>query len=121
MSNDLVMTCGRCRAPIDGDTGFIGVRHRDLSNAQAAKRLAGMGSETVLWEALHYSCDPDPGNDCYEISSERIATYPALAWWTAHLMAKTWLPLTDWDQVLREAASEGGPSPRICARMESAA
>lgn len=119
--NDLVMFCGRCRAPIDGDTGFIGVRHSALARGHAAKRHAGLVPDPVIWEALHHSCDPDPSDDCYQIGADRIATYPALAWWTAHLMAKTWLPLTDWHQVLREAASEGSPSPRICARMESAA
>ena len=113
MNAELVMFCGRCRAPVDGDTGFIGVRH-------AALARAGTGPGEVLWETLHHSCDPDPGNDCYAINAERIATSPALAWWTAHLMGKTWLALTDWDEVLREAAGEGG-SPRIAARMENAA
>ena len=120
MSNELVLFCGRCRAPIDGDTGFVGVRHGAIARAQAEKRNHGTEPEEVLWETLHNSCDPDPSDDCYQINAERIATYPALAWWTAHLMGKSWLALTDWDEVLREVAGEGG-SPRIAARMEGAA
>jgi hypothetical protein len=119
MNAQLIMTCGRCRAPIDGGSGFIGVRYRELAPAEVLRK-AGNFPDEVIWEALHNACDPNPAAACYAISADRIATWPAVAWWTAHLLAKPWIDLTDWDEVLRELAGEGG-SPRIAVRMESAA
>jgi hypothetical protein len=46
--------------------------------------------------------------DGYQIGTEQIATMAALFWWSAHLMSKRWLPMTDWDELMREAADGTG-------------
>ena len=51
----------------------------------------------------------------------QVSTWAGLSRWTAHLMAKNWFPLSDWDEVLREAAGESTESPRIVSRVRSAA
>lgn len=116
MSTELVIICGRCGSHIEGDTGFLGVRHRLISDGMALA-VRGHAGPDISWEALHDSCNPDPGDDCYQIDAITANSHAALARWSAHLMSKRWLELTDWDEVLREAIGEGGPTPRIAPRQ----
>ena len=116
MSTELVIICGKCRSPIEGDTGFLGVRHRLISDAMVSD-AHGRAAADILWEALHDKCNPDPDDDCYQIDAITANTHAGLARWTSHLMSKKWLELTDWDELLREAIGEGGPSPRIAPRQ----
>lgn len=120
MSADLTLVCRGCGRPIEGDTGSLFVTYeaiaerRRLEAAWNAEHGDGLISgaalmlypETVHWRAYHYACDPERELDSYWIGAERLRTWRDLARWTAHLMAKRWFPLTDWDCLLREASGE---------------
>ena len=98
--NDLTLICETCRFPINGDTGCIYVTFADI-------RQTG---HDIRWRTSHYAHFTDGERDAYEISSERISSWRQLAWWTAHLMAKNWLALSDWDDLLRELSGESTPA-----------
>lgn len=59
------------------------------------------------WQAWHRVCDPDAddGFHRYYIEVDQIATWPKVAAWTAHLLDKSWLPATDWSDLLRRLAN----------------
>lgn len=108
--NDLTLLCGSCRFPIRGASGCVYAAFADIRGAQP----------DVRWRTCHYSCFPRGERDNYEISSERIATWQQMAWWTAHLMEKNWFPRSDWDDLLRELSGEVQPR-RIRVEAEEAA
>jgi hypothetical protein len=62
------------------------------------------------WTAWHYRCDPDLDGDSFRYCIEvgQVTTLAGVIGWTAHLMEKTWLSSTDWDDVLRDLAN-GAP------------
>ena len=56
------------------------------------------------WKVWHSSCDPNSEGDGYSIGIHRIQTPMDVVGWSAHLMEKTWLPDTDWKEVLFRSA-----------------
>ena len=137
--SDLILICESCRQPILGDTGSVYVTYADINAKQAAqaewreRHPAGTAIDVVElltlpaeihWRTGHDRCRGDRDQGCYEIDAPQIATWPQLARWTAHLMGKNWLALSDWDEFLREAAGERlppGTRPRIRAIAQEAA
>jgi hypothetical protein len=125
---ELTVICGACHEPISPGGGFLGVRDADIGryqSAEAAWREMHPGSlhsgadlmelpGAVTWVAYHFDCDPKPDEHGYQIDTEEITTWPQLTSWTAHLMGKTWLSWTDWDELLRETAA--GTGQRIAVR-----
>lgn len=61
--------------------------------------------ERVFWLVRHDRCERAPSN-AYEIAIERILTQGKVLAWTAHLMEKNWLEVTNWDNVCRFAAGD---------------
>ena len=132
--SDLSLICGPCGLPITGDTGCLRVSHAEInrhqqqtaewqkkhpSDTHAAAELLSMPGD-VCWVAWHDTCRPAGFDDGYEIDSVQLLTWAGLAHWTAHLLSKSWLDCTDWDDVLREAAGEV-PAKRIRAARSVAA
>ena len=133
--NDLTLICETCGFPVAGDSGSIYVRLAEVRDTHAADRewhethpadaavdiveLLTMPGD-IHWRTGHDACRADRDEGCYEIDSDRIATWPALARWTAHLMEKNWFALSDWDDLLREVAGEV-PSRRIRVAAREAA
>jgi hypothetical protein len=133
--NDLTLICETCHFPVTGNSGSIYVRlgdvrdkrHADQEWKQAHPAGAAIDIHELLtmpgdirWRVGHDSCRADRDEACYEIDDDKIATWPALARWTAHLMEKGWFPLSDWDDLLREVAGEI-PSRRIRVAAREAA
>lgn len=108
--NDLTLICETCRFPINGDTGCIYALFREMRQS----------SDEIHWHTSHYAHFPTNTGDTYEITAARISTWKQLAWWTAHLMEKNWFPLSDWDDLLREASGDV-PSRRIRVEAKEAA
>jgi hypothetical protein len=136
VSDDLTITCERCRKPVAPGSGFLGVSLREVTRAERAEQayyqahpraeavslsvLADEFPDDVPWRSRHYVCAPAADADAYEIAADQLRTWADLARWTAHLLGKNWLGVTDWDDMLREAAGEI-PSMRICATERQAA
>ena len=139
--NDLTLVCEICRFPITGDTGAIYATFPDINAATARERDKRREREArsgaiavssidivalllepgpVRWRTSHYEHPGMHEADSYEIGAERIATWQALAHWTAHLMEKNWFALSDWDSLLREVAGDA-PSKRIRVAAKEAA
>lgn len=128
--SEITAFCESCRQEIAAGCGFIGVRHSEIVRARQAGHGDGStgalvedflnGPGEAVWHTFHFACDNGADRDYYQIGSERIATWPAVAWWTSHLMEKTWLAVTDWDTVLREL-SDGGGRRRLVAIAAAAA
>ena len=97
--SDLTLICETCGFPIGSDTGCIYAAFAEVRDSQV----------DVRWRTSHYNCFPAGERDTYEISSERIATWKHLAWWTAHLMEKVWFARSDWDDLLRELGGDETP------------
>jgi hypothetical protein len=104
--NDLTLICETCRFPINGDTGCIYVIFPDINTARRQE------DSEIHWRTSHYAHFTGGVRDTYEIGAERISTWRQLIWWTAHLMEKSWFPLSDWDDLLREL-TDGGQPQRI--------
>lgn len=120
----LVWKCNACDMPVEGTSGYIHINEADVAAAEIAEseieeRIAsrdGFASrvwtgadladlpDVVRWQVHHRDCDPDPGSDDYWFEVARAATHAHLLSWTAHLMGKSWLNVTDWDHFIRRAA-----------------
>lgn len=129
---DLTLICETCGFPVAGDSGSIYVLLGDVRDKQRADRewkqahppgtaidihefLTMPGD--IHWRTGHDKCRTDRDEGCYEIDDDQIATWPALARWTAHLMGKNWFPMSDWDDLLRELSGESPPQRiRVVAR-----
>jgi hypothetical protein len=118
---ELDIMCPRCRHAIPRGRGCLWVSYAEIrggireSGGQTAE-----GPDEITWKVHHDGCTAEPG-DAYSIEVVQISTWAGLSRWTAHLMAKTWFPLSDWDELLREAAGESTQSPRIVSRVRNAA
>lgn len=117
------LTCETCHQPItDKAPGYVTINHDDANKAEHAvaeweKQNPGpaITGDALLdypdpahWQSLHEACDPEPDSSSYTITSHRIDDWPKLVAWTAHLMGKTWLEHTDWDELLATTAALGG-------------
>ena len=133
MNAELDILCARCRHAIPRGRGCLWVSYTEISGGiresgeRERRAAAGValeqlteGPDEITWKVHHDGCTPEPG-DAYTIEIVQVSTWAGLSRWTAHLMAKNWFPLSDWDEVLREAAGESTESPRIVSRVRSAA
>lgn len=115
------LVCGACAEQIEGDSGWLVVDLDDVIERERVWRAfsaANPGAHSVSqllalpcrieWKAWHRHCDPDIGSNAYYIDSGSLTTWRQVANWTAHLMEKSWLPNTNWDDVLRGLASGSG-------------
>jgi hypothetical protein len=62
------------------------------------------------WRVAHFDCLPDGATiySDYCIEVDQIRTPEQVVAWTAHLMTKTWLPLTNWHATLQGLANKWG-------------
>ncbi|WP_030886411.1 hypothetical protein [Streptomyces sp. NRRL F-5053] len=127
MSHDLLAYCDTCKAPVaDGDGALwadMADVDRTATNTQAwemleTKQEAGALSfsagslmsypEPARWQVHHSACNPSPDARAYAVEVHRCRSWADLVWWTAHLMGKTWLQHTDWEDLLQETAEAAG-------------
>lgn len=111
--------CDTCQTLVfDGD-GYIHVDHIDVSMNQAAtsrwkldnRDSADMSGffnlpKPVRWMVHHAHCDPDPDSGDYWFGVESARTHARILALTARLMAKSWLPFTDWDRFIERASRQ---------------
>ncbi|MEU3282119.1 hypothetical protein [Streptomyces antibioticus] len=123
MIRELALICQGCRREIVS-AGYLWAHTGDVAAHQRARRLwrerydrpGGYGVDMVglfahpvpvCWQAHHQQCDRAREESHYRIAAGRLHSRADLLEWTAHLMRKTWLPGTDWHDVLREARAGG--------------
>ena len=134
MTAELTLICEGCRQSFT-DGGCLWVAFAAINRAQREEAewqeahppgdivdIATLlcGPDEIIWQAHHDRCMPPEGESSYDVDAGHVRTWAGLARWTAHLMSKTWLELTDWDELLREASGES-PSRRIQAIAQAAA
>lgn len=122
---ELDFVCDVCGRMVDDHEGCLVVFFADITSYRRAERewkgVHGEGPHTigqilglpshVPWHIHHDSCNPDRDADGYDIDVSKVRTWRALVAETSRLMAKNWLALTDWPQVIGAAAE--GRSGRI--------
>lgn len=118
---ELEFRCDVCNRPVADKAGCILVRYEDLSewHHQDDEWKAEHPGPTYTaaeiytrpdpapWRIQHDAC-ADDGVQGYEINVDEVRTWQALLCWTAKLMDRTWLPLTDWHLFVGQAASGHG-------------
>ena len=116
--------CEVCAKEISGNRGSLFVHTGDVLRAQAAlPRDRGQGAggspqeigelvrnweeNVARWHVMCDACMADAGiwEGIREIGLHQLTTYGHLVAWTAHLMEKRWLEVTNWRQVLASYAS----------------
>lgn len=125
MERELVLVCQGCGGHVSDDDGYLWAHTAEVRAAQRAQRewedrhTASDGAlaldlvdlleqpEPVRWQAHHEGCDPVHGQSHYRIPAQELRTRADLLDWTAHLMEKIWLPITDWRELIREARKGG--------------
>jgi hypothetical protein len=129
---EITLICEACRRPMtDAEPGALSVPFAAIRASRREEREPRLDAAVDLaefialpdgprWTARHYACQPADAPDCYGISHDELRAWADVARWTAHLLAKNWLPASDWDEVLREAAGIS-PSKRIRASERQAA
>lgn len=119
MDIELDFICDVCGRPVDDGQGALYVSYADIHKARSDRaeweKTRGAGAIDIVsmltmgapapWQIQHDRCGA-ASVDAYDISVEHVRTWRALLKWTAHLMAKTWLPSTNWASVM-ESAAEG--------------
>lgn len=122
---ELDFVCDVCGRMVADNEGCLVVFFADITSYRAAARewetVHGDGPhwlgevlrmpEQVPWHIHHDSCNPDAEADGYDIDVSKVRTWRSLLFETSRLMAKNWLALTDWPQVIGAAAE--GNSGRI--------
>ena len=58
------------------------------------------------WTITCDKCWVESNEEYYVINLNRIATWCAVADWTAHLLEKDFLPCTNWPTILRNAGAK---------------
>jgi len=114
---ELEYICDYCGGPIEDRKGCLEVFFSDIHSYRHAQQewqqVHGDGPHTISqllqlpshvpWRLHHYTCNPHRV-DGYDIDVAKVRTWRDLVRWTAHLLEKNWLALTDWHQVIRAAA-----------------
>lgn len=59
--------------------------------------------EQVPWVTHCERCEPNTCGYCIQV--DELETYQDLIRWTSHLMGKSWLADTDWDELLEKVAA----------------
>ncbi|GAA4734868.1 hypothetical protein [Phytohabitans rumicis] len=121
---DIVAICDICKASIDDFRGLLYVDMDDVRRVEDAwtahEKANPHGSEIrelaslpdrAKWYALHDACGVAREHDIYPIELGALTNMRQLVSWTAHLLEKTWLNSTNWDDVLRSVAQEGVEGP----------
>jgi hypothetical protein len=117
-SRRIAWRCSICGRRIANGAGWITINSQELNtclSASLAWREAHPGpllSGTELselpdpahWRVLHRRCDPEPEDNGYWFDIERARTVRQLLGWTAHLMGKSWLEYTDWQNFIAKVA-----------------
>ena len=75
-----------------------------------------MAVEFPEWEVLHYDCEPDPERELYVIPLSDLRHLGSLLRWTAHLMDKPWVSVTNWSSILHNIVSGDGTGPLFIPR-----
>ena len=134
MTHDLILICDGCGKPIADGHGYLWIDREAIARAVAAKaewerkreadRAKNAGWSTpynpldapaaVRWQAHHDDCDKGRGGDDYYVPSYGMRSWRQLLDWTAQVMEKSWIGLTDWPEVLRGV--HGGNRRLIAAR-----
>ncbi|MCM2431066.1 hypothetical protein [Streptomyces sp. RKAG337] len=123
MTDDLVAVCDLCLQAIADGEGALEV---DTAAADRAARIwrervgpdplavfrTTPGARPVAWTVRHGGCGSAP-RFAYTIAVERVRSWTALLHWWTHLADKSWLPATDWQDLMvralepRQAAVSG--------------
>jgi hypothetical protein len=109
-----------CHEAVADGKGCLAVEWADLEahfeaqRSERAESLAQLDLDPAPWRVLHHRCDPAPKAPAYTIRVERLRTAGALIAMTAHMLeTKTWLPATNWADVLHaQAAALSAPAQR---------
>lgn len=119
----LAWICQACGFPIADGAGYLHVDLAKIGQYEAAEAafkdehrqdglLAYSASEwfdamppTPRWRIHHRACDPYLDAADYWIGVETVRTHAGLLDWTAHLLGKSWLQSTTWDDLIRHAAA----------------
>lgn len=109
-------TCRNCGFPVSSTPQ--GVIYIDMAEVRAAEDYFDSLDGTVpladlfdpdqpdpTWKTAHIACLPDDAH-LYCVPLEEADTPVKLLEWTAHLMGKTWISVTNWDAHIRAAAQE---------------
>jgi hypothetical protein len=106
---DLQAICDTCLAVITDGEGHVWIdqdlAHRTArhQNGQTAGWEDSDGTEAIAvdggitWNTTHTACAPSKPAWAYAIPVERINAWPSFLHWTAQLMNKGWLHVTNWD------------------------
>ncbi|GAA1429321.1 hypothetical protein GCM10009601_44330 [Streptomyces thermospinosisporus] len=128
MTYELISICDACKQAIaDGEGGLwvdmseveqASINERAWEQLEAEQHESGVRTfsgesiqsypDPARWRVHHYSCDPSPSANSYAIEVHRCRSWADLVWWTAHLMGKSWLGQTDWDELLQQASESAG-------------
>lgn len=105
--------CDVCKSPIDNTLGGVWISHDHIRKAMEPQRPQSLMTVSEImarledgstWRITHDRCAPrDTLDDSYWLPVESLRTDTTLLNWTAHLLSKSWLPNTDWDDVIRQA------------------
>lgn len=125
MTVELDYICDVCGRPVDDGCGVICISFAAVREYRAAKAdreqdrvparvveaptLLG-GLDPVPWLIHHGGC-ASVNAEVYDIPVECVRSWRALLSWTARLLGKGWLPVTNWASVIGDAAE--GRSERI--------
>ncbi|MHA3834867.1 hypothetical protein ACXR8F_04000 [Terrabacter sp. AAH1] len=122
-TNELTWDCVACGKPIENTDGHLHIdvpgdvltreaewhefrKERTDEQGFFSMNMADFGlmPEKVRWQAHHDACDRTREANDYSIPVEDIRTPRKLLGMTAHLMEKTWLEHTNWQDVIRDKA-----------------
>lgn len=112
---DLIQwTCAVCESPVADGDGCLTVSLVAAEQAAASIKAwdeahpnGALLGEIINaypgptpWLCLHHACNDDPDDAVYERPVEDLRTPACVLSVTAHLMGKSWLQYTDWDDVI---------------------
>ncbi|MEV5480015.1 MULTISPECIES: hypothetical protein [Streptomyces] len=127
--SELKAVCDGCKTIVGSDEGALWISHQAVREREAAVRSWQARNEAkappgqvpvhnyqelmdcpdaVRWAVHHNACSPAGFDSGYHVPVQQLRTWADLTAWTAHLMAKGWLPATDWAQLLESAARGSG-------------
>ncbi|ASU83557.1 hypothetical protein CDO52_12845 [Nocardiopsis gilva YIM 90087] len=97
--DQLIAICGICRTQIPANDGVVSADLADLNGSNE--------DGFARWRVTHRGCHPNLDALTYGIELQQISTACQLLVWTAHMSEKTWLPKTDWMELVRTAGETG--------------
>ena len=124
----LILPCDVCGKAVIGRTGYVCVSYdaiheheRQVEEWEHSDGVQDIGWGKVItgdalfdypkaapWRIYHADCDPQPGSNDYSIGVKSCSTYADLLARTAHLLGKSWLESTDWDDFLYRVLAVNG-------------